>query len=1669
MDQCVQLHKTTRDNNVVTESVASRGTAKYFLAILCWLTSFSALAQDYNFEDLGPGVAVAINDRGDAVVMPVDDPNAFANKSAKVVGSDKTTRNLAPALGHPTFAVLSIDGNGVVGGIVNAGGGGSDRYKLARWDSAGFPSIIEGTAGASGLLAMNENGVAVYSANGVLTVSNVAGSRSLSERSPWWISVAVSDGEQPFVVGHGYLDAAYRPVIFQSPYSQMSRLVGVPSGLESVAYPYAVNKTGLVVGSVGVNYARRSFLPSTEFRGRSGVWRGNGFFEYLFDATWPSVALDVNDHNEMVGAVAKDIDLYPSFRAFHMRLGGGWLDLNDALSAEIRAAGWILHSAGAINANGQIVGSATKNGAPMAFRLTPKAPRPRADLRLGVAGLNAPVRLGADGHATLSVHNDGAETVDAVVDLDFVPSIPFSLGAMPAGCEQRNEKRMRCAVNAIGPAARRDFVVNFRANYAGQFDWWAEALVVNGDDSSLRNNKQIGSVDVLRALATDGARYQIRDLGVNVSPTPHSVRINDAGDVLVSYVSGSGSALYRGWVAQTLVAPWDQTYRGRSLTGVALNDFGWVVGETGSGPAVWRNGEFDFWTPRSGITDSCKAIDGAGNVWCASVRATEAQTTSVRDVKGVWTDIQTPAALSWIAPLAVNASGTAVGNGRRRTGGLSPVGMRVGEPAWVLPLGSAQSGQAQAVSEGGASVGYISINNEKHAALWRDRTSDVVDLSRFVGLNSTAWGINGKGEVVGSVESSGRSHAFHWQGETGVRLEEVVENLGGAWQLHSASGINNSGEIVGVGWKDGQSHAYVLIPIAKPPILVTGNTVPALSIAGAPSFGDRLVVVDTAMVVGAPWDSELGDNAGAVYVYQRVNDGWLLDSKLVEPAGQAWRRFGDVIDAAGGLLAVGANDSAYVFRDFGSAMRLPPPVNDGYGYGYGRVHAIGTDGRAVAVAAGLWLSVFREEGGGWSQTRLTQPYTTSNQQQTGFADALELDMGQLLLSVEKTGLPALYSYDSLSPDRAPTPIGDVKALSRSSMARVGNLAVLGSSNENTAYVYRRANGKWVAEDKLMPLGDIGRSFGEAVALSDDMIAIGAPDDVYSTRATGAVYIYQRHGHVWLLERRLVPDNAPPGAKFGATVALRRSSSGVELVVGAPGWQDADTSKGIGRILTYQLDLRLPVVDLGLARVETPAATKINNSAVVPFDLSNESAIVAAHNVVVRCVPPTGQSATLTWSGHTASGDLPEIIVPRLSPGETLRLACSTKIAEVGSYALALYVQPASTEEDPESANNALTTNVTFELPRVDLALEGIRASSPNFVGKEFVTSFTVANNHAENSAHDVRVACNAPGISGLTLEDPAGQVEVDGGSGIVRSLPAGARVNLLCRARVDHEAEAVLTVQLATAATENDIDGTNNKRSVLVHVARPGSVRVELTILASGYDKGSTVLVPFRLTGNGVRYTRSPTIEIDGKSDASARVETGANDGQGTLTIKTDKLARGNHNVVLSWNISDEAGDPQQVRAIAALVVRGAVAKFQVQTAHEFDKGTDISLAVRLDKNQGGGRLSSYRWVLRKELEATAHLQGGFVEGGDKGSVDISGDLDPGEYVVALFVVDEEGAPDDELRFKIRELSSVQRAADASDVSQQPNPTNPSLGALDWLLVSLPFFASARRLRLGVQ
>jgi hypothetical protein len=138
-----------------------------------------------------------------------------------------------------------------------------------------------------------------------------------------------------------------------------------------------------------------------------------------------------------------------------------------------------------------------------------------------------------------------------------------------------------------------------------------------------------------------------------------------------------------------------------------------------------------------------------------------------------------------------------------------------------------------------------------------------------------------------------------------------------------------------------------------------------------------------------------------------------------------------------------------------------------------------------------------------------------------------------------------------------------------------------AENAGAAYIYRRVSTVsppvWEFEQKIRGAGSDGTgyngsvasdNFGSAVAISGDLIAVGAPNQSYDanggsvTANAGAAYVFARTSSTcstvcWSLEQKIVPTGTAArvaGDQFGSSLAL----SGNLLVVGAP-FQDTDES------------------------------------------------------------------------------------------------------------------------------------------------------------------------------------------------------------------------------------------------------------------------------------------------------------------------------------------------------------------------------------------------------------------------------------------------------------------------------------------------------------------------------
>jgi hypothetical protein len=116
-------------------------------------------------------------------------------------------------------------------------------------------------------------------------------------------------------------------------------------------------------------------------------------------------------------------------------------------------------------------------------------------------------------------------------------------------------------------------------------------------------------------------------------------------------------------------------------------------------------------------------------------------------------------------------------------------------------------------------------------------------------------------------------------------------------------------------------------------------------------------------------------------------------------------------------------------------------------------------------------------------------------------------------------------------------------------------------DEGAVYVYGRSTGDWVLQQKLTASdGTSGASFGAALALDDDTLIVGAPND---GGGRGAAYVFTRTGATWSPQDKLVFPDGVVVDRAGSSVALR----GDTVVLGAPG-RGGDASPGPGAALGF---------------------------------------------------------------------------------------------------------------------------------------------------------------------------------------------------------------------------------------------------------------------------------------------------------------------------------------------------------------------------------------------------------------------------------------------------------------------------------------------------------------------
>jgi hypothetical protein len=305
-----------------------------------------------------------------------------------------------------------------------------------------------------------------------------------------------------------------------------------------------------------------------------------------------------------------------------------------------------------------------------------------------------------------------------------------------------------------------------------------------------------------------------------------------------------------------------------------------------------------------------------------------------------------------------------------------------------------------------------------------------------------------------------------------------------------------------------------------------------------PHFGAAVAIAGDVLIVGAPGADHpgVGDNVGAVYVFQREGAEWVEQVKLEasQPLPHAW--FGNRIALHGDTLAVAGNHKVgiYVYSWDGADWKEQAHLEfDGLDEAVWTQVSLALYGDTLA--AGVTESpLYYHQDPSWNRTRGNY-FPDSGIVFVYHRDGDTWKQSAKLEGEADFGVAVALGASSLAPEGR----ADTLAIGSSSDSSAGISA-------GAVYIYSLQGSSWqqlvrlTAADAMMGIPSFTGFFGSSLAMQDNLLLVG-------TRLSGAVYAYQGQMGDWTDQLKIKVWGG-----WDDWYGLPMDIDGHRLIVGAPG-------------------------------------------------------------------------------------------------------------------------------------------------------------------------------------------------------------------------------------------------------------------------------------------------------------------------------------------------------------------------------------------------------------------------------------------------------------------------------------------------------------------------------------
>jgi len=341
------------------------------------------------------------------------------------------------------------------------------------------------------------------------------------------------------------------------------------------------------------------------------------------------------------------------------------------------------------------------------------------------------------------------------------------------------------------------------------------------------------------------------------------------------------------------------------------------------------------------------------------------------------------------------------------------------------------------------------------------------------------------------------------------------------------------------------------------------------------NFGYSVSVSGDYAVVGAYGNDDFGSESGAVYVFRFINSHWVNTGKLVPTDGQAGDKFGYSVSIDRNFAIVGAYQdddmgnnagAAYIFYkelngNWLQATKLyanDAMPNDNFGRsvsldGFNLKALVGAEFADIGSNNSVGAAYVFDYNSVTSWPQVEKLTASDASAFYGFGNAVSINSNRILVGSSSDdsngfGAGSAYVFDYVNNSWNET----IKILPNDiiandnfgvSVSLDGDQLIIGSDNNNgngTAYIYQRDSNGWDLHTKLIPqFSNANDNFGASVSIKGAFAFVGAYLRDFNGASSGSVYQFTKSNDLWWQTDEFISIQTDGSDNFGRSVSVSR--------------------------------------------------------------------------------------------------------------------------------------------------------------------------------------------------------------------------------------------------------------------------------------------------------------------------------------------------------------------------------------------------------------------------------------------------------------------------------------------------------------------------------------------------